>query len=463
MSNSVEIVFLGGLGSIGRNCMALKKAGEILIIDCGIMFPKEHADKGRGVIIPDFSWFDQDAQIVGAVLTHGHEDHLGALPMLMRKYSFPVYGSSLSLGILAGKLKRDKSHADLIKVNDFSRVQIGNFDVEFIPVTHSVPSAHAVVVHSPTGAIVHSGDFKLDMTPVDKRLTGLSRLGEIASTTGIDLLMLDSTNAAEKGFAQSESAVGEVLDNIFNKYKDKRIIIATFASHIHRIQQIVNTATSQGRVILPLGRAMTNNIELAMSLGLLHIDAKSIVKASQVDLYMPENICIIATGSQGEPTAALTMIAKGEHKDVDISPSDAIILSSNTIPGNELEVAKTIEAVLRRGAIVVHSGISDVHATGHAQSEDLKIYLSIANPRWFVPIHGEYIHMHANRNIGIIMGVPPNRALLCADGDALRLKEGTLSKESTLSRCKSVSAKYVFVDQTRNQKSSKQNNHAYKH
>lgn len=446
--SSLEVAFLGGLGSIGRNCMALKQNNEILIIDCGIMFPKEFKDKDKGIIIPDLSWFDGNSKIVGAVLTHGHEDHVGAFPVLLRKHSFPVYGSPLSLGILQNKLKKENRNVKLVKVHDFSRVTIGSFDVEFIPVTHSVPSAHAIVVHTPDGAIVHSGDFKLDLTPVDNRRTGLSRLGEISRTSGVLLLLLDSTNAAEKGHCASESSVGEVLHDIFNKHRDKRIITATFASHIHRVQQIINAALAQDRVVVPLGRAMVNNIELTRSLGLLTIDDKKLVKMSQVQDYPPGKVCVIATGSQGEPTAALTMMAKGESRELELGASDTVILSSNTIPGNELEVARTIEALLRREVSVVHSGLADVHASGHAQSEDLKMYLSIVNPRWFVPIHGEYIHMHANRSLGMLMGVPEERALLCLDGDVLVVK----NKE--VSRGRKVSAKYVFVNENRSRQNS---------
>ena len=451
--SSLEIAFLGGLGSIGRNCMALKQNDEILLIDCGIMFPKEIKDKDKGIIIPDLSWFDGNSKIVGAVLTHGHEDHIGAFPVLLRKHSFPIYGSPLSLGILGNKLKRENRSVKLVKVHDFSRVKIGSFDVEFIPVTHSVPSAHAIVVHTPNGAIVHSGDFKLDLTPVDNRLTGLSRLGEISRTSGVLMLLLDSTNAAEKGHCASESSVGEVLHNLFNKHRSKRIITATFASHIHRVQQIINAALAQDRVVVPLGRAMINNIELARSLGLLTISDKKLVKMSQVQDYPPHKVCIIATGSQGEPTAALTLMAKGESRDLELGSTDAVILSSNTIPGNELEVARTIEALLRRDVTVVHSGLADVHASGHAQSEDLKMYLSIVNPRWFVPIHGEYIHMHANRSLGVLMGVPEERALLCLDGDVL------VVKGREVSRGKKVSGKYIFVNENRPQSRHKPSTH----
>lgn len=437
-SNNLEVVFLGGLGSIGRNCMALKLDREILVIDCGIMFPRDPADKEKGVIIPDFSWFDGDSKIVGAVVTHGHEDHIGAFPALLSRHSFPVYGSPFSLGMLGNKIRKGNRGVKMVPVHDFSRVRIGGFDVEFVPVTHSVPSAHAIVVHTPKGAIVHSGDFKLDLTPVDGRRTGLSRLGEISRKSGVLMLMLDSTNAGERGHCASESSVGEVLRNIFNKNSDKRIITATFASHIHRIQQVIDAALAQDRVVVPLGRAMVNNIDLARGLGLLHVSDRSLAKMSQVDDYPPNKVCIIATGSQGEPTAALTAMAKGEHPDVDLGPKDAVILSSNTIPGNELGVANTIEALLRRGVTVVHSGLADVHASGHAQSEDLKMYLSIVNPRWFVPIHGEYIHMHANRSLGVVMGVPEERALLCQDGDVL------LVKGREVSRGKKVSGKYVF-------------------
>ncbi|MFZ8892023.1 MAG: ribonuclease J, partial [Ilumatobacteraceae bacterium] len=396
MSKPVRIAFLGGLGEIGRNCMAVEQDKKILLIDCGLMFPKaEHGDD-IDVIIPDFTWLlERKDRIVGCVATHGHEDHVGALQYLLQDASFPLYGSALTLGLARNRIAEARltDKTKFIEVSDNDRIKIGPFDVEFIPVTHSVPHAHAIALHTTQGVIVHSGDFKIDLTPVDHRRTDLARLGSLSSNEGIRLLMLDSTNAGERGHAPSESDVGAVLRAIFNEHRGKRIITASFASHIHRVQQIADAAIESGRVVVPLGRSMINNIRLARDLKVLTIPEKSLVSADSLGKYDDEEICIISTGSQGEAMSALTNLAKGDSRYVKVGESDVVIFSSHAIPGNEHNVNKVIDALLRRGATVVHSGIADVHATGHAQAEDLKTYLNVTEPQWFVPIHGEYRHM----------------------------------------------------------------------
>ncbi|NDF84020.1 MAG: ribonuclease J, partial [Actinobacteria bacterium] len=375
MSKPVRIAFLGGLGEIGRNCMAVEQDKKILLIDCGLMFPKaEHGDD-VDVLIPDFTWLlERKDRIVGCVATHGHEDHVGALQYLLQDASFPLYGSALTLGLARNRIAEARltDKTKFIEVSDNDRIKIGPFDVEFIPVTHSVPHAHAIALHTAQGVIVHSGDFKIDLTPVDHRRTDLARLGSLSSNEGIRLLMLDSTNAGEKGHAPSESEVGAVLRAIFNEHRGKRIITASFASHIHRVQQIADAAIDSGRVVVPLGRSMINNIRLARDLKVLMIPEKSLVNADSLGKYDDEEICIISTGSQGEAMSALTNLAKGDSRYVKVGETDVVIFSSHAIPGNESNVNKVIDALLRRGATVVHSGIADVHATGHAQAEDLK-------------------------------------------------------------------------------------------
>ena len=419
MSKPVRIAFLGGLGEIGRNCMAVEQDKKILLIDCGLMFPKaEHGDD-IDVIIPDFTWLlERKDRIVGCVATHGHEDHVGALQYLLQDASFPLYGSALTLGLARNRIAEARltDKTKFIEVSDNDRIKIGPFDVEFIPVTHSVPHAHAIALHTTQGVIVHSGDFKIDLTPVDHRRTDLARLGSLSSNEGIRLLMLDSTNAGERGHAPSESDVGAVLRAIFNEHRGKRIITASFASHIHRVQQIADAAIDSGRVVVPLGRSMINNIRLARDLKVLTIPEKSLVSADSLGKYDDEEICIISTGSQGEAMSALTNLAKGDSRYVKVGESDVVIFSSHAIPGNEHNVNKVIDALLRRGATVVHSGIADVHATGHAQAEDLKTYLNVTEPQWFVPIHGEYRHMVANAELARIMGVAPRNVLLCEVG-----------------------------------------------
>ncbi|MFM9071337.1 MAG: ribonuclease J [Acidimicrobiaceae bacterium] len=446
MSKPVRIAFLGGLGEIGRNCMAVEQDKKILLIDCGLMFPKaEHGDD-IDVIIPDFTWLlERKDRIVGCVATHGHEDHVGALQYLLQDASFPLYGSALTLGLARNRIAEARltDKTKFIEVSDNDRIKIGPFDVEFIPVTHSVPHAHAIALHTTQGVIVHSGDFKIDLTPVDHRRTDLARLGSLSSNEGIRLLMLDSTNAGERGHAPSESDVGAVLRAIFNEHRDKRIITASFASHIHRVQQIADAAIDSGRVVVPLGRSMINNIRLARELKVLTIPEKSLVSADSLGKYDDEEICIISTGSQGEAMSALTNLAKGDSRYVKVGESDVVIFSSHAIPGNEHNVNKVIDALLRRGATVVHSGIADVHATGHAQAEDLKTYLNVTEPQWFVPIHGEYRHMAANAELAKIMGVAPRNILLCEDGDVIEISDGGIDFSGR------ISAEFVVPQKSR--------------
>ena len=442
MAQPVRIYFLGGLGEIGRNCMVLEQDDKLMLIDCGLMFPDADMH-GIDLVLPDFTFLRENAdRIVGCVATHGHEDHVGGLQFLLRELSFPIYGSMVTLGLArnrieeAGLLKK----TDLITVRDGERIKIGPFDVEFLPVTHSVPHAHAVIVHTPQGVIVHSGDFKLDLTPVDDRRTDLARLGELSKTVGIRLLMCDSTNAEEHGHAPSEKSVGAVLHQLFHEHRDRRIITASFASHIHRVQQIIEAAIDNGRKVCLMGRSMQKNIGLAIDLKLINVPASVFVDVEKVDDFAPEDICIISTGSQGEPMAALSLLSRGESRWFKVGERDTIILSSHAIPGNEGNVNRVIDGLVRAGAKVVHSGIADVHATGHAQADELKTYHSILQPEWFVPVHGEYRHMRAHAELAIVMGAAPDHVLQATDGDVLELSDDGLAFHGT------VPASYLFVD-----------------
>jgi ribonuclease J len=442
MAQPVRIYFLGGLGEIGRNCMVLEQDDKLMLIDCGLMFPDADMH-GIDLVLPDFTFLRENAdRIVGCVATHGHEDHVGGLQFLLRELSFPIYGSMVTLGLArnrieeAGLLKK----TELITVRDGERINIGPFDVEFLPVTHSVPHAHAVIVHTPQGVIVHSGDFKLDLTPVDDRRTDLARLGELSKTVGIRLLMCDSTNAEEHGHAPSEKSVGAVLHQLFHEHRDRRIITASFASHIHRVQQIIEAAIDNGRKVCLMGRSMQKNIGLAIDLKLINVPASVFVDVEKVDDFAPEDICIISTGSQGEPMAALSLLSRGESRWFKVGERDTIILSSHAIPGNEGNVNRVIDGLVRAGAKVVHSGIADVHATGHAQADELKTYHSILQPEWFVPVHGEYRHMRAHAELAIVMGAAPDHVLQATDGDVLELSDDGLAFHST------VPAGYLFVD-----------------
>jgi len=443
MAESVRISFLGGLGEIGRNCMVIEQEGKLLLLDCGLMFPDADMH-GIDLVLPDFTYLRENGhRIVGVVATHGHEDHVGALQYLLRELSFPVYGSAVTLGLARHRIEEAGllGRTELITVSDGERRKIGPFDVEFIAVTHSVPHAHAVALHTPQGVIVHTGDFKLDLTPVDGRRTDLARIGALACAPGgIRLVMADSTNAEECGHAPSESSVGGVLRALFAEHRGRRIITASFASHIHRVQQIMEAAAGEGRVVATLGLSMKKNVRMARDLGILKVPDKVLIDIEDIDKHPPEKVCVISTGSQGEPMSALALLARGDSKWLTAGEKDTVILSSHAIPGNEMNVNRVIDGLLKAGAEVVHSGVADVHATGHAQADELKTYLSVAKPEWYVPIHGEYRHMVANAKLGRIMGVAPEKVLLCEDGDVL------LVKDAGIERAGRVPAGFLYVD-----------------
>lgn len=439
---TVRIAFLGGLGEIGRNCMVVEQEGKLLLIDCGLMFPDADMH-GIDLVLPDFTWLRENAErVVGCVATHGHEDHVGGLQYLLRDLSFPVFGSAVTLGLARHRIEEAGllGRTELVVVADGERRRIGPFDVEFIPVTHSVPHAFAVALHTPQGVILHSGDFKLDLTPVDGRRTDLARIGALASDGGIRLLLCDSTNAEERGYSPSESSIAEALRALFRQHRQQRIITASFASHIHRIQQIIDAAVEEGRKVVTMGRSMQKNVRMARELGVLSVPEGTLVDIEDAHDHPPHKICVISTGSQGEPMSALSLMARGDSKWLKVGDQDVVILSSNAIPGNETNVSRVIDGLLRLGADVVHSGIADVHATGHAQADELKTYLSIVRPEWYVPIHGEYRHLVANSRLGITMGVKQQNVVICEDGDVVELGEDGLDVVGR------VPAGYLYVD-----------------
>ena len=442
MAAPVRVAFLGGLGEIGRNCMVIEQDDQLLLIDCGLMFPDADMH-GIDLVLPDFTWLRENAdRVVACVATHGHEDHVGGLQYLLRDLSFPVYGSDVTLGLAKNRIEEAGllGKTELVVVGDGERRMIGPFDVEFIPVTHSVPHAFAIAVHTPQGVILHSGDFKLDLTPVDGRRTDLARIGAIASSEGIRLLLCDSTNAEEHGYAPSETSISGVLWSLFHEHRDRRIITASFASHIHRIQQIIDAAVDTGRKVATMGRSMQKNVRMARDLGVLRVPDDTLIDIEQADDYPPSKVCIISTGSQGEPMSALSLMARGDSKWLKVGEHDAVILSSHAIPGNETNVTRVIDGLLRLGAEVIHSGIADVHATGHAQADELKTYLSIVKPEFFVPVHGEYRHLVAHAKLGILMGVAKENVLLCEDGDVIELSDEGLDHSGR------IPAGYLYVD-----------------
>jgi len=444
MAPPVHITFLGGLGEIGRNCAVLELEGSLLLIDCGLMFPDTDM-LGVDLVLPDFTWLiERSEDIVGCVLTHGHEDHIGGLSYLLREASFPLFGTEFTLGLASGRIEEAglMKQTELVVVADGERWEIGPFEAEFIPATHSVPQGVATALYTPQGTILHTGDFKIDLTPVDGRLTNLSRIGALADGEGIRLLLADSTNADQPGHSRSETSVGKVLYNLMHEQEGRRVITACFASHIHRIQQLADAAISFNRVIAPVGRSMKRNITMAREMGLLTIPDTSLIDIEKVDRYEPGQVLVLSTGSQGEPMSALTLLSANENRWLKITPDDTVIFSSHPIPGNENAVTKVIDNLFRLGAEVIHSGLSDVHATGHAKSEELKLYHSIAKPDWFVPVHGEYHHLIAHSRLAQLMGTPEDHILIAEDGDRLILDDDGLRAVGT------VPSEYVYVHGT---------------
>ena len=406
------------------------------------MFPDAEMS-GIDLVLPDFTSLRDNAdRIEGCLLSHGHEDHVGGLSFLLRELSFPIYGSPLTLGLARNRIEEAGllGRTELVPVHDGERRTIGPFDVELIPVTHSVPHGFATAFHTPQGVILHSGDFKLDLTPVDNRVTDLGRIGAIAREHGIRLLLSDSTNAEEPGHSASERAVGRVLLDTFRSHADKRMIVGCFASHIHRIQQVADAAIATGRTVATLGRSMGKNVALAREMGLLHVPDDAIVDIERIGDIDPSRLCVISTASQGEPLSALALMAAGENKWVKVGEGDVVILSSHAIPGNEYSVNKVIDGLWRLGAEVVHAGVAEVHVTGHAQQRELETLLSIARPDFFVPVHGEFRHLTHHARLAMEMGVPAANVLLAEDGDVVELGDGGIEFVDE------VPAGYLYVD-----------------
>ena len=422
--DSVRVTFLGGLGEIGRNCCAIEQDGRIVVVDAGLMFPEPNM-YGVDLILPDFRWLIERKDRVDAiVLTHGHEDHTGALRYLVKDINVPIYGAALTLGFAKHRLTEARVGHDLtfIEVADGEKRKIGPFEIEFIPVTHSVPSAHALAFHTKIGIIVHSGDFKLDLTPIDGRRTDISRLASLGDE-GVALLLCDSTNAEEPGFTASERSVGGALRRLFLERPKKRIVVACFASHIHRVQQIINVALEQNRKIALLGRSMDVNVKLARKLNLLHVDTADFVDIANIDRYEPGEVCVICTGSQGEPLAALSKLSRGDARDFTVGADDTIILSSHPIPGNEWSVGRLIDDLHRAGTEVIHSGHEPVHASGHARQGELRTFHQLLRPKNFVPVHGEYRHLVHHADLAESMGLGHDHILICEDGDQVEVSD----------------------------------------
>ncbi len=435
VAGKVNVRFLGGLGQIGRNCAAIEAEGKLLLVDCGQMFADD-ATPGVETILPDFTFLrERGADIVGCIATHGHEDHIGALPYLLRDVSFPVFAMPFTLALVRHKLAEANllDKAELIAIGDHDRRTIGPFDCEFLPVTHSTPSGVISVIRTPQGVIVHSGDLKIDPSPVDARITDLDRLREISRTEGVRLLLADSTNADSPGRTRSETHIGDVLAGVFAAHRDRRVIVASFASHIHRLQQVANLAVQQGRIVVPVGLSMVRNIKLARDLGLLHIPDAHIADADHAERLDPSQVCVMCTGSQGEHRSALWQMVQGESRFVSITPDDTVVFSSHPIPGNEASVARLRNGLARLGAEVVHSGQLDVHTSGHAKQDELADFHQAVNAEFFVPVHGEHAHLQAHAKLARRLGMPERHVVVCVDGQSVTLDAHGMSRGPEIS------------------------------
>ena len=441
MTDLVSITFLGGLGDIGRNCAAIESKNQILLLDCGQLFPDEMMP-GAQSVLPDFSYLeDRSEKIVGCIATHGHEDHIGALRYALDISEFPIYGSEFTLGMIRHRLSEANMlhKTDLIAVADGETVSIGDFHCEFLPVTHSTPKGLISAIRTPQGLILHSSDFKLDNNPVDGRITDLDRIATLSKDPGIRLLLCDSTNAELSGSSISESEVGDGLEEIFMKFQHERIIATCFSSHIHRIQQIIDISKEQGRKVATLGFSMERNISLARSLGVISVSEDDLVDISEIETYPKNQICVISTGSQGEPRSSLNLSAQNSGKWLRIDENDVIIFSSRTIPGNEKRVARLVNNLVSLGASVVNDENLNTHTSGHGQREELSELHKAANPEWFIPVHGELRHLVAHRELAIEVGTNPKNALLATDGDQVVMEDSGL----TLNR-KKCQGHYIF-------------------
>jgi len=410
------IIPLGGLGEIGKNMTLIQYGREILVIDAGLMFPEEEM-LGIDIVIPDISYLVENKDMVkGILITHGHEDHIGALPYVLQQINVPIYGTKLTMGLVEGKLKETKfkKSVNLNVINPPTSVKIGSFTVEFFRVNHSIPDSVGIAVHTPLGTVCHTGDFKFDQTPVDGKIADFHKLAELGSK-GVLVLLSDSTNAERQGYTMSEKVVGGTIEDIFSKAKG-RIIVATFATNIHRIQQIFDAAFKFGRKVAVVGRSMVNTVNIALNLGYLSIPKNLMAELDDINKLPKEKVVIITTGSQGEPMSALTRMAMSEHKKVEIVPGDTVLIAATPIPGNEKLVAKTIDHLFKQGAEVIYEAISGVHVSGHASQEELKLMLNLVKPKYFIPVHGEYRHLIHHASLAKEVGIPEKNIFIAENG-----------------------------------------------
>lgn len=418
----LKIIPLGGLHEVGKNITVFQYEDEMIVVDCGLSFPEDEM-LGVDLVIPDITYILKNKEkLKGMVITHGHEDHIGSVPYFLKQINTPIYGTKLTLGLIKNKLEEHNlvSSTKLNEVVPGDTIKLGkNFKVEFIQSSHSIPDSVMLAIHTPVGTVLHTGDFKVDYTPMDGKLMDFGRLAELGKK-GVLALMSDSTNAERKGFTMSESTVGDVFDRLFNNCR-KRIVVATFASNVHRVQQIVNCAIKYNRKIAVCGRSMINMISTARDLGYITCPDNLFIDIDMINNYVDEQLLIITTGSQGETMSALTRMASGTHRKVKITQNDLIIISANPIPGNEKHVSKVIDSLMQIGAEVVYSALADVHVSGHACQEEQKLILALTKPKYFIPIHGEYRHLIAHGETAKIMGVPKENIFKLENGKILEM------------------------------------------
>ncbi len=427
--SKLKLIFLGGVGEIGKNMYALEYGDHILVVDSGMSFPDSELMPGIDYVIPDYNYLVANkSKIRGIVLTHGHEDHIGALPFLLKEIEAPLYGSNLTLALVEHKLKEHKIRGVKTYVaKDREAFTIGCFRVEFVRVTHSIAGAFALSIETPQGVVFFTGDFKIDHTPVDGKTIDLARIAEIG-TRGVLLMLQDSTNVERDGFSMSERRVGQSLENIFSQNMHKRLIIATFASNIHRVQQIINCALKYNRKIAFSGRSMINIAEIAAKIKELNYPADSVVDIEKIGGIPYDRLCIISTGTQGEQDSALARMAQDDFKRVTISSTDTVVLSSSPIPGNEKGIYKVINNLCRKGADVIYQSLTDVHVSGHACREELKMMMALVKPKYFIPIHGEYRHLKQHAELGMRMGIPKANILIPELGNVIEVSKAGLKK-----------------------------------
>ena len=437
---TLRVTPLGGLGDVGRNSASFEIDGEMVLVDCGVLFPEDR-HPGVDLILPALDLLsDRLDEIRALVLTHGHEDHIGAVPYLLKQRAdIPVYGSKLTLALVASKLKEHRIRGyRLIEVKEGEQHRVGNFELEFFAVNHSIPDGLAVALRTSAGTVLHTGDFKMDQLPLDGRITDLRGFARLADE-GVDLFMPDSTNAETPGFTPLEKDIEPSIARVFDQ-AERKLIVACFASHVHRVQQVLNLAVKHGRKVAYVGRSMVRNMATARDLGYLHVPANVLIEMKDIDKYRDDEVVIISTGSQGEPLAALSRIANREHPVIELGPGDIVLLASSLIPGNENSVYRVINGLTKLGAQVVHKGNAFVHVSGHASAGELLYCYNILKPRNVMPVHGEIRHLIANAKLAFSTGVPAENAVVCEDGDVVDLVDGRARKVGR------VDASYIFVD-----------------